>query len=405
MMHQHIASSRPLTRLLVASVLGLALVSLVGLGVGFSVQAQQPDEVDITGIEGQAVSSAATRYRTLPVSSFTSFYETATISGSATIPLTGTVEISPTITVCGNGRITVTVRYTASGSIPVSIEGANPTNANVNVSGTSAGYSPFDINGWKTIAYKVNRNVYGSVDVTGTGPVTVTGSGPVGGETGVLIEGDLKHCLALPVTIHTKSYVVFYDDFSDPNSGWPSATSDICSYRYKDGRYEVKVYEYNERCIVPAFPVPPVATGTYSLTVRRTTSTDWDLMYGFFWAQIGSDALKNHWALEVRPDPVWDDEPFFWLSATVDDEEEFFKDVRTEKINTGRNEWNNLKVTRDGSRVKVYINGSLRKDEPDDYLHGPGYFDLEVISLYPDTSTDNPVIVQFDDFTVLSNIE
>ena len=191
-MHQHVASSRSLSRLLVASVLGLALVSLVGLAVGFSVQAQQPDEVDITGIEGQDVSSAATRYSTHPVSSSTSFYETATIFGSATIPLTGSVEISPTVTVCGNGRITVTVWYTPSGSIPVNIEGANPTNANVDVGGISAGYMIFDISGWKTIVYKVNRNVYGSVDVTGSGPVTVTGSGPVGGETGVLVEGETQ---------------------------------------------------------------------------------------------------------------------------------------------------------------------------------------------------------------------
>ena len=404
-MNQHVTSSRPLRRLLVASGFGLALVSLVGLGIGVSVQAQQPDEVDVTGIERQAVSGAATRYRTHPVSSFTSLYETATISGPATIPLTGTVEISPTVTVCGSGRITVTVRYTPSGSIPVIIEGANPTSANVPLSGITAGYSPFDIDGWKTIVYKVNRQVYGSVDVTGSGPVTVTGSGPVGGETGVLVEGDLNHCLVLPVTIRTKSNVVFHDDFSDPNSGWPSGTSEICSFEYKDGRYLVKVFEYNERCLVPAFPVPAVSTGIYSLTVRRTTSTDRELMYGFFWGQIGSDALKNHWALEVRPDPVWDDEPYFWLSATVDGKQEFFKDVKTDKIETGQDDWNYLKVTRDGSRVKVYINGALRKDEPDDYLHGPGYFDLEVISLYPDTSTDDPVIVQFDDFTVLSDVE
>jgi hypothetical protein len=368
-------------------VLGLALVSLVGLGVGVgvSVQAQQPpDEVDITGIEGQAVSSAATRHSTQPVSSFTSFYETATISGFATIPLTGTVEISPTVTVCGNGKITVTVWYTPSGSIPVSIEGANPTSANVDVSGVSAGYSTFDISGWKTIVYKVNRNVYGSVDVTGSGLVTIKGSGPVGGETGMRVEGDLQHC--------------------DPTSGWPSATTDICSYRYEDGRFEVKVYEYNERCIVPAFPVPPVSTGTYSLTVRRTTSTDRELMYGFFFG-AGPDAMENHWALEVFPDPTWDEKPFFWLVAVVDEDQKLLKQVRTDQIYTEEDKWNNLKVTRDGSEVKVYMNGSLKKSAPDEYLHDPGYFDLEVTSLYPDTSTDNPVIVQFDDFTVLSNVE
>ncbi len=404
-MHQHIASSRLLKRLLVASVLGLALVSLVGLGIGFSVQAQQPDEVDITGIEGQDVSSAATRYSTQPVSSYATISETGWVSGTGTLAFTATVPLSPTVTVCGTGKVTVTVWYTPSGSIPVTIQGATPISAFVELP-LNGGLSYFDIDGWKTIEYKVDRKIKTSILVTGTGPVTITGGGPVGGETGMTVEGDLKHCLALPVMVKSPvSTVVFYDNFSDPSSGWPSATYDVCSYGYKDGRFEVKVYKYDERCIVPAFPVDPVSTGTYSLTVRRTTSTDRDLMYGFFWGQLGSDALKNHWALEVRPDPVWGDKPYFWLSATVDGAQKFFKDVKTDKIHTGKNDWNNLKVTRDGSRVKVYINGSLRKDEPDDYHHGPGYFDLEVISLYPDTSTDNPVIVQFDDFTVLSNVE
>jgi len=381
------------------------LLSLVGLGIGISVQAQQPDEVDITGIEGQAVSSAATHWSTHPVSSYVTIYATGTMTGpSSTLEFTATVPISPTVVVSGCGEITVTVTYTPSGSVPVTIEGATPNIALVELPVTKGRYSDWPIHGWKTIVYKVDREIKTSIRVTGTGPVTITGGGPIGGETGMLIEGDLGFCkLFLPNT--ARSNVVFYDDFSNPNSGWPSATYDICSYGYKDGRYQVKVYEYNERCIVPAFPVPPVSTGTYSVTVRRTTSTGRELMYGFFFGQVGADALKNHWALEVRPDPVWDDKPYLWLSATVDGERKYFEDKRTDKINTGEDEWNNLKVTRDGSRVKVYINGSEKEDGPDDYLHGPGYFDLEVISFYPDTSTDKPVIVQFDDFTVLSNVE
>ncbi len=378
-MYQHIASSRPLRRLLVASVLGLALVSLVGLGLGFSVQAQQPDEVDITGIEGQDVSSAAARYSTHPVSSFTSFYETATISGSATIPLTGTVEISPTVTVCGSGKITVTVRYTPSGSIPVSIEGANPTSANVDVGGITAGFSTFDIDGWKTIVYKVNRNVYGSVDVTGSGPVTVTGSGPVGGETGMLIEGDLQHCQALPMIIKADPVFYFYDDFSDPNSGWVGGN-------YDNGVLKVTAHESNQTIVWN--PAVASANGTFKIKVRRTSASDADhqMNFGVFIA-AGPEAEKNRIAITVVPHEFecgGDHTGLFFLTYREDSENDHSvnkgDDTCSEDINTDQSDWNELEVARNGKNIVININGEKQGEWDVDVLQDDAYqwFDLIV---------------------------
>jgi len=383
-MHQHSASSRPLRRLLAAAVLGLALVSLVGLGVGvgISVQAQQPDEVDITGIEGQDVSSAATRYSTQPVSSSTSFYETATISGSATIPLTGSVQISPTLLVCGHGKITRTVRYTPSGSIPVTIEAANPTSANVDVSGISAGYNTVDIDGWYPIEYQVNRNVYGSVDVTGSGPVTITGSGPVGGETGMLVEGDLKHCVAVPMIIKQDLGFYFWDDFNDPNSGWVGGT-------YDNGVLKVTADGGEQRVVWN--PAVESANGTFRTRVRRTSASDPDyqMNYGFFFA-AGPAAEEDRFALEVVPHEFecgGEDTGLFFLSYREGSQKNHMvnegDDTCGEDIDTDQNDWNELEVIRNGENIVININGEKQGEWDVDVLQDDDhkYFDLIVTAL------------------------
>lgn len=196
---------------------------------------------------------------------------------------------------------------------------------------------------------------------------------------------------------------IFFDDFSNPNSGWPvGSLGDICSFRYKDGRYEVTVNRKNERCIIPAFPVPKTPNGTFSVKVRRTSSSDRPLLYGFFFG-AGTDANRDRWALEVRPDAVQCDgklRGFYWLSAREDNKDKYFDNKCSSDIKTDRDRWNELTVVRQGSKIKIYVNGDLQREYDKGYLLNKGFFDLEVISLYDGTSTSKPVIVEFDDFLV-----
>ena len=197
--------------------------------------------------------------------------------------------------------------------------------------------------------------------------------------------------------------VIYYDDFSDPNSGWPTGSSDVCDFDYDDGKYRVEVKKYKERCIIPGYPVPPTPNGTFIVTMRRTSPKDRGLMYGFFFGS-GSDATRDRWALEVRPDRVdCDDEwaPFFWLSYIVHGKGQNWNKCMDSGINTGDRKWNELKIIRNGSDVKVYINGHKKMEKNKDVLLNDGYFSLEVISLYEDTSWVKPVVVEFDEFKVL----
>ncbi len=198
--------------------------------------------------------------------------------------------------------------------------------------------------------------------------------------------------------------VIFYDDFSDPNSGWPiDYESDVCDADYDDGKYRVEVKKYDERCVIPGYPVPPTPNGTFSTSVRRTSPKERGLMYGFFFG-AGSDWKRDRWALEVRPDRVDCDDywaPFFWLSYYIrhGETQEWYKCMES-GINTGDRKWNELKVKRNGSDVKVYINGHKKMEKKKDVLLDDGFFYLEVISLYENTSWVEPVVVEFDWFKV-----
>jgi hypothetical protein len=202
---------------------------------------------------------------------------------------------------------------------------------------------------------------------------------------------------------------VFFDDFSNPNSGWPTAPNnvldDICSFDYYQGHYRVKVTDYSAsgdaRCIVPGYPVPKQVNGTFSVRIRRTSDSSRDVLYGFFFG-AGTNAYRDRWALEVSPDKDCGDKGFFWLSAIEDgDDKDLIGDVCTDAINIG-NEWNELKVIRTSSKIYIYINDRLKGTYNNSYLRDEGYFDLEVVSLYSGTSDSRPTYVEFDDFKVES---
>jgi hypothetical protein len=195
------------------------------------------------------------------------------------------------------------------------------------------------------------------------------------------------------------SPIVFYDDFSNPSSGWPTgkAEGQECYFEYLNGHYRVKVEEYGERCIIPNFNIPKRVNGTFSVKVRRTSDEGRHMLYGLIFG-AGADAIENRWGLEVYPneDPNCDDKPFYWLYALVDGDSEYFETKCTDSIDIDENDWNELKVIRNGTRIDIYINGERKGSYTDaDYLLNEGYTLLEVVSVSDDT-----IEVEFDDFIV-----
>lgn len=206
----------------------------------------------------------------------------------------------------------------------------------------------------------------------------------------------LTYYIFLPILF--RSDIVFYDDFSDSDSGWPDDESyEDCYYEYSNGRYRVEVTDYGQRCIIPNFDIPKQVNGTFTVRARRTSDEDYPLLYGLIFG-AGSDATEDRWALEIYPneDDDCDDKPFYWLYALVDGDTEHFKDRCTDIIDTDEDDWNELKIIRNGKNIKVYINGESKGEYTNaDYLLNKGYTLLEVVSV-----SDDEITVEFDDFEI-----
>jgi hypothetical protein len=194
--------------------------------------------------------------------------------------------------------------------------------------------------------------------------------------------------------------VLFSDDFSDTNSGWPHEVtlSENCYVKYYEGHYRVKVTEKDQICIIPNPNIPKLVNGTFSVRVRRTSDNDWHLFYGLIFG-AGQDAANNRWVVEIYPNKdarCGNDKPFYQLVAIGDGRLKYYDDHCTDAIDTDEDDWNELKVIRNGQNIKVYINGKLKGDYDDAaYLLNEGNTLLEVVSL-----SDNTIYVEFDDLLI-----
>lgn len=197
--------------------------------------------------------------------------------------------------------------------------------------------------------------------------------------------------------------IVFYDDFSNPNSGWITGSTDECQFEYSNGRYRITVTEDNgERCVAFNTNIPHTPNGTFSVKVRRTTPDDRQVRYGFYFG-AGVKAEEDHWFIEVMPHKVdcnGKERGFYWLSAIDDGVLEFFDDTCTDTIITEEDQWNEIKIVRNGADIDVYINGQHRGDYREDILRNNGYFDLVVVGVDNITGSQ-PVRVEFDDFLIV----
>jgi hypothetical protein len=221
-------------------------------------------------------------------------------------------------------------------------------------------------------------------------------SGPEGDQLSTFQQQAYDNFIYFPYISH--SPVVYYDDFSNSGSGWPNDYHyEDCYYRYADGHYRVTVSSYGQRCIIPNLNIPKQINGTFSVSARRTSPTDRHLLYGLLFG-ASSNAIDNRWGLEVYPNDDSDcgDEPFYWLYALVGGDQKYFQSKCTDAIDTGEDDWNELKVVRNGGRIDVYINNEHKGTyNGANYLLTEGYTLLEVLSV-----SDKDITVEFDDLTI-----
>ena len=192
----------------------------------------------------------------------------------------------------------------------------------------------------------------------------------------------------------------YYDDFSNPNSGWPTGDFGHCRYEYyydhtHNNWYYRITAEDKERCVIPAPSWATQRNGTFEIMAARSGGADDPGMYGFFF-NAGTDADRNRWGLEVRPDPVaCGDEPFYWLSYINNGHNQLVNpgaESCTTDLYTGSS-WNRLKTVMSNGTVSVYLNNQhqITRSPGGPFGSNYKYFDLEVIA-----DSSRSVTVYFD---------
>jgi len=175
---------------------------------------------------------------------------------------------------------------------------------------------------------------------------------------------------------------LYFDDFSDPNSGWPTVDDEYRSIGYLDGEYRILLKETNwysgatpgfrcTDCAIEADVRPASAAyGSYGILFGITNT--WDL-YSF---EITSDQLYALWkntAGEWVALVGWTDSPYIHAGEAT----------------------NHLRVVRNGSEIALYANGHHLTTISDSSFLGNLRVGLSA------TAYDEPnVDVRFDNFAV-----
>lgn len=191
----------------------------------------------------------------------------------------------------------------------------------------------------------------------------------------------------LPIILTSKPFS-YFDDFSDPNSGWLSGESDQFIYGYLNNEYQmyIKVPE-NGLGITPDLVLP----SDYSIEVDARKVSPGVCSYGlFFGIRFVDDSWETYQLL------VWPtDQDFYVNKRNLDGTWTVIKDWTESTAINPYTASNHIRIDRIGTSIKIYINGSLIANLTDSSLTGPGRdAGLRVYSY-----DDIPVDVRFDNFS------
>jgi hypothetical protein len=190
----------------------------------------------------------------------------------------------------------------------------------------------------------------------------------------------------LPTVLKNYTPPLFFDDFSDPGSGWFIGDDGNISRSYQNGEYEILLRneawwagntapisnDISRYSVEANIRLHTGSTSSYGLIFDRV---DWDHFY-LFLVHPGSRSYSL-WSIDSGWAPLVP-----WTSSSF--------------INSG-SAINHLKVQRDGSQVTMYVNGRLMTTANDATHVGT----FREVGVYAESVGEAPVAVRFDNFRVL----
>jgi hypothetical protein len=199
--------------------------------------------------------------------------------------------------------------------------------------------------------------------------------------------GPTEHFTYLPLVM-TGSLFSYYDDFSDPSSGWGSGDTSDFIYRYLSGEYQI-YFKLTEK----GFGITPdlILPSDYRIEVDARKLSPGVCSYGLlFGTRFTSDSWETYQVL------IWPtDQDFLVEKRSLDGTWTTIQDWTENTAIHLDTASNHIRVDRIGTAIKIYINGVLVADLIDSSFTGPGRdAGIRAYSYY-----DAPVDIRFDNFS------
>jgi hypothetical protein len=182
----------------------------------------------------------------------------------------------------------------------------------------------------------------------------------------------------------------YFDDFSNPASGWHVHDGATALYEYRDGEYRILNRQYGAIFKTKA-PIGPIEN--FSLEVdARWAGANTDGVYGLVFGYM--DDSNPYYLFSVFPElsqfRLFRVEPSGWFNTIVD----FTYSAAIQ----GGNGVNHLKVIRNGDQITLEINGANLGTWVDNSIVGPR---LVGVGMAPYPQEPVPMYdARFDNFTV-----
>jgi hypothetical protein len=207
----------------------------------------------------------------------------------------------------------------------------------------------------------------------------------------------IKQVMSLPVLNSCRA--LYFDDFSDPSSGWPTGDNGNIMVKYSSGEYQMLVRKvFSSVGVRPDFVI--LDNSPYTLTVDVTNNFGIPGSYGLVFDLSWDWFYFN--TFEITQDGY-----YYFYRVTNSDDWEILAEGWTPHINTGAAK-NTLKVARNGYDFHLYINSEHILTITQDSYSGTRH-----VGLFASTFGDGNLDLTFDNFAVypltcidhLSNVE
>jgi CSLREA domain-containing protein len=187
----------------------------------------------------------------------------------------------------------------------------------------------------------------------------------------------------LPISLRScSSSRLYFDDFSNPGSGWYVGETNYGRYEYLNGEYRILAK------VTPAWEasLPWFKATNYVVTVDVRNATGVNGSYGILFSF--AEDWSHFYFFVVQTDGRYvilraDPDTSYWIA-----------DGYSGAIHTGTAA-NQLRLERNGSMIWAYANGELLTILEDGTFTGPGYVGLITVA-----DTNPNVDARFDNFTV-----